>query len=297
MSWKLTPPVLLAVCLFASLAEGAGGYYRSGWFANGYLSARYDDNVSRSQADSDIKEDFVTNARARAGYRKSIGNTVNLSASLDAEYENFADFDDLNNYRFGAGVDLTFQPVRTFRAPWFSAFAKLSSLDFDDSAIRSGTLFETGAGIGLRVTDRILGRAGYAFTQRTADERAVFETDDHAFETSVDYQLTNRITLFANYDFHIGEVVSNATPTAAIIREAEAVAPDDAFTTGLGPGCMNRRCAYRVDALTHRVGGGIDFALAERASLDISMRFLRVDADRDIYYQGLAYSANLYLRF
>ena len=111
------------------------------------------------------------------------------------------------------------------------------------------------------------------------------------------YAYSSSLSLFTNYTVQLGEVVSTATPNPTILAASKSVAPDDVFAAGFGPGCANRRCAYRLDALGHIFEAGMEFSLTQSMSLDLSGRYFIVDGDGLEAYRGWIYGAGLYLQF
>lgn len=103
--------------------------------------------------------------------------------------------------------------------------------------------------------------------------------------------------MFAGYKVEYGEVVSTAIPNAKIIAAAEAVATDDVFSAGLGPGCMNRRCAYRLDATSHKLNAGMDMNLGESAEIELATQYHHSNAVGGNRYQGLIYHASFWYAY
>ena len=147
-----------------------------------------------------------------------------------------------------------------------------------------------------RLSQQLIMNLDYHF-QRRISEGEVFDTDRHELRAQLIYAYSPEVSLFANYDLHIGEVVSTATPTASIRAAASSIAPDDVYTSGTGPGCTNRRCAYRLDSIGHFFETGMEMELNQLLSLNLSGRYFVVDGKGVEAYRGWLYRAGLYMQF
>lgn len=282
--------------LLTCLGLHAAGYYGDGVYVDADINLRYDSNLGRSGAATDIEEDMITALSAGAGYMKTLGGNSQLLISAYLAHENFAEFKDLNNVAVNADIVYTIQPSKGYTSPWYQASAGVTAFKFNKSQIRDGYIVSAGLGMGKRFTDRIQVRADYNYRHRRSDAR-VFDNARHDLKGQVIYSWRRGLSLFAAYDLQIGDVVSTATPNPAIIAAAETMAPDDVFTPIGGPGCMNRRCAYRLDAVAHIFELGLEKIINNYASVDLSTSRFIVNGEGVDSYRGWIYRAGLYLRF
>lgn len=125
----------------------------------------------------------------------------------------------------------------------------------------------------------------------------VFDTDNHELEALLVYSYSPGVSLFGNYTLQIGEAVSTARPNPTILAASKSVAPDDVFSPDPGSGCVNRRCAYRLDAIGHFLEAGVEVSLNQMLTLDLSGRYFIVDGDGLEAYRGWIYRAGLYIQF
>ena len=288
--------ILGANLLFFHYNVHAGGYYDSGWFKNAGLSLHYDNNVSRSDNSVDVEEDFITTLRAGAGYQTHIADNGRLIAEGNIDYDQFGEFTDLNNISISGTVTYALQPVLGFTNPWYEFSLRVSKLEFNDSDIRDGEILELGVNSGKRFTDRIIGRLGYFYEQRFAEGK-LFDTADHLIELDISYSRTKNISFYGLYSFKYGDAVSTATPSQEIISVSEAVAADDVFIPGIGPGCLNRRCAWRIAAEGYTLEAGVEINFLSNMSFNLSSRYFYVDAAGDNSYRGMNHRASLYIHF
>ena len=287
---------LTAIVITYSVSLYAGSYYGDGRYIDADLAVRYESNLSRSNDGTDIEEDMVTALSAGAGYLKTLNNNSQLLISAYLAHERFAEFNDLNNIAVNASIVYTLQPKTGYTAPWYEISLNVTGLKFNKSNIRDSVIFTGKASAGKRFSDRIIGKLSYEYEQRDSDAQ-VFDTKKHDLSLNLIYAYSPRTSLFGTYNFSLGDAVSTATPNSTIRAAAERVAPDDVFTTGLGPGCANRRCAYRLDAIGHHLETGLEIALTQSLSLDISTRYFIIDGNGLAAYKGWIYRAGMYFQY
>jgi hypothetical protein len=284
-----TPAALLAIAALTAVQAQASV------FADIDLQATQDDNVGRSEKSADMEHDRSVQLAARAGQAVELapGTRLALGASLRAlEFRRFRDLSEVSagaaaslRHKFGLGPDA------------FS-IALLADGEFidSDSDIRDGERYGLGLRAGTRVGDRWGVSATLRHDWRDADEDEqnlppnrptfpgviaskrgdVFEFDATELALAADYQFDNGWMLLASWSLRDGDVVSTARPNATIVGAAKAISSDVAF----GPG----RSAYRLDALTHTTVVGLNFPLAETASLQLDYEYQLSDADAGIRY-------------
>lgn len=287
---------LLSASFSVSPIVCATGYYGEGPYVDADITIRYEDNLSRTSNDPEIEEDMITLISAGGGYVKKLDDKSQLVVSAYLAHEHFAEFSDLNNIAVNTSTSYMIQPSKGYTQPWYELSFNLTKLKFNKSNIRDSFILNAQLSAGKRFTDRLAARLAYSFERRYSDGE-VFDTENHDLNSGIIYSYSPRIALFANYRVSLGEVVSTARPNPIIIAASESVAPDDVFTPGTGPGCANRRCAYRIDALIHHFESGMEFNLSQTVSLDLSGRYFIVDGNGIESYKGWIYTAGLYIQF
>lgn len=286
----------VALLLIAPHAVFAVSYYGDGGYVDADLGIRYESNLSRASSDSDIEEDMVTALSAGAGYLKKLDEKSQLLISAYLAHEHFAEFKGLNNIAVNAAIVYTSQPQAGYTKPWYELAVEIAKQKFNKSNIRDSVRVKARLAAGKRLTDRIVAKFAYDYEHRYSDA-AVFDTDDHEINLGLTYSYSPNIAFFGDYGLHLGEVVSTSTPNPTIKAAAERVGADDVFAPGFGSGCDNRRCAYRLDALSHIFETGVELRLTRLASLDLSGRYFIVDGDGVDAYKGWIYRAGLYLQY
>jgi hypothetical protein len=288
--------ILLAFLFSVCPTVYAAGYYGEGPYVDADISVRYEDNLSRTSKSPETEEDMITALSAGGGYVKKLDDKSQLLFSAYLAHERFSEFRDLNNLAVNTSVIYTIQPNKGYTQPWYELSLNLTKLKFNKSNIRDSFILNTQASAGKRFTDRLVGKFVYNFERRYS-EGEVFDTDNHELDSGIIYSYSREISLFANYRLSVGEVVSTAIPNPTIIAASKSVAPDDVFVAGTGPGCSNRRCAYRIDALSHHFETGMEISLTQAISLGLSGRYFVVDGNGIESYKGWIYGASLYIQF
>ncbi len=286
----------LPAFLFVLQTSFAAGYYDDGPYVDADVSVRYEDNLSRANRGADIEEDMVTAFSVGAGYLKKLDDKSQLLASAYLVHERFSEFSDLNNFAVNAGINYTLQPKPGYTSPWYELSVNLAKLQFKESDIRDSYVLNTKLAAGKRFTDRIISKLAYSYERRYSDGD-VFNTDTHALDLSFIYSYSKSVAIFGNYKAMLGEVVSTARANQVILAASERVSPDDVFAAGVGPGCANRRCAYRLDAVSQHFEAGLEIRLNQLASFDLSSRYFLVDANKLEAYKGWVYGASIYLQY
>ncbi len=284
-------------------------------------SIRHASNVSNAARGHDIENDQQLTWEVRGDWRRALSDDSELAWHGGLGLEHFHEYDALSNAELAGGLEWRMRTGIGYRAPVIRLSARVAGRLYNDSDIRDGLSARLGAGLGSRITDRLMARAGYRFELRRAAEDEVFDLENHRLFVNLDLRATPRVALYATLSGVIGEVVSTAVPEAGLVAAASAISrrPDRVFGPGVpviesgpgpgpspgpgpgpgpspgpGPGFLpGDRFAYRIDADTLVVDGGVSIALADSTSLDVGAGIFRsyVDGARD--YDGFSVSLTL----
>jgi hypothetical protein len=279
-------------------------------YIGGGVDVQHEDNIGRAEFDIDRLSDTITTTNITANYFQQLGLTSGLTLKAFAEYADHQHYDRLDHYNLGVAANFRLKPDLSFTAPWYSLTAKLTHAEYPDSDIRSGNILDFEGMIGQRFTDRILGKIGMGYNRHFAEDNNlpggnnpddVFNYDNTRLFAGLDYRY-KKITLYGQYTYQVGSVVSTATPTANIINNADAIVldedigPSGTTLAGVTPGPIpNNRFAYKLDADTQIGDIGINFAINRSLALDAMVRYVDVAARGDNNYDN--YSAHLGLIF
>jgi len=238
----------------------------------------YDDNISRAELSSDIENDSFFNIGASANYNYAINNVSKIIFSASAEYNQYQDFDKLDNFKLGIAANYQIQPTSGYTAPWYSISIGYKSLGYDPDS-RDGSFTNIGLDFGKRITDILSLRAGYHIESiDTEANPPAFDTDNNQLYINLDYKLSSHNTFYTTVSSTDGEIVSTAAPTQKLINASHGVIIND--STVFGP----NRYAYQLKATTIAFTLGNNYSISQQQAIDISL----------LHYTSSAYGGNDY---
>ncbi len=251
---------------------------------------KYDDNVNLAFFSSLEFDDTMLIPAASFGrvYQWTDRTRLTLTADLEGEFHNT--YDKLNslfggttlniNYKFGVG------PYK----PWLKVYGTGGYLAVDDD-LRTSWLFDTGAALGKRFTDRFDMEIGYNFDYRDAENGPpinpeisgeTFDRQGHTGSISASFLLTQRVLTSLAYAFRSGDISSTCDgATVATVEEKTALTRDTAYNEPM--------CAYRIDGDVHAIGVGGVFAISSHASINVDYHRMEGKASAS----SIEYSSNI----
>lgn len=259
--------------------------YGSGWYGEMQFSVAREDNIARSPKKEDLQPDIISSISIGGGYSQKIGNASQMVVSAYLTYNRHEDFEDIDNLAASLGFRYIFQPTIGFNQLWYEVKFNATALEYKDSDIREGVLFDMDLSLNRRLTNRTSGHLGYRysdlvfFDSKPKDETA-FDTASSEIYASADYQIASSVFLFAEYGFRHGGFTSTVSdsPSGAIY---EAESQDPVFDR-----CVGNRCpswySYRSIADVQHVDLGIAFPI-KVLNVDLSGRYFEADGDVDTY--------------
>lgn len=249
-----------------------------------------DDNIRRAQNEVDIRTDNILNLTLNAKAGKSLGRFSLLTYGGSISAEKFATFEELDNVSINANVRYRFAFASGFTSPIYFIGLKVGGIESDKVA-RDSTVFTVNLGLNKWITDTINMSLGLDYKQRESRSR-VFDTVENRLFANLDINLSKTALLYSTYTYIVGDIVSSATPTLAIINASEVIEPDDAFG-----GISTNQFAYRLDSDTQVITLGYNQVLSAKMSLDFSYRFVKTESDGNIEYDRSIVRASLLGRF
>lgn len=257
----------------------------------GDLSSGFDNNVSNSQDDREIRDSAFVSGGAHADYRRELSEymTIVLRGSLQGEY--WARFDGLSNGKATLLSRVLYRADGDFFTPLIAAWVSAADWEFN-SAIRDSYEYRGGVSATEQLTTLVSARLALAANRRDSAGRA-FDLSGWSALLNLDWIAAPHSTAYTSYQWYQGGVVSTSAPNALRIgRAAEAIEPDDAF----GGLAANER-AYRLDARSQVVTLGVNQALASGLSLDLQGQYIDTRADFGNAYQRMIAVVSLLARF
>lgn len=255
----------------------------------------YDDNLSRGQLKSDIKDDTALVVAAGGGQFLHWGSGTQAVLKLNVRKETYFQYEGLSNLGLGLNASVRTKFGLGADAPWLRLSAATTRLEYHND-IRSGWLNVGGLAVGKRVSDRLDLRAQYQFERKTVDDAVavvpgisgeVFDLTSRTVSLGAEFALTERTALSCSYDRRTGDIASSTKINLATFRVSDAVNRDPVF----GPGVFG----YRLHAVTHSIGLGGSYALGPNQALDLRWRRHLSYGTNDVDYYGSSVQAT-YLR-
>lgn len=283
--------------LMAPTVEAASPYFD---FAAEYL---HDDNIGRAERDADQLGDDIGSFSATAQLPQTGGTNSGWLHSLRLAYDRHGDWEDLSALTATVATTFRYKPGTGFRSPWFEPNLSLSLMEHQDSDIRDGTLLRTGLTLGSNLTDRLVARIGYRYDWRQSWDGEVFDLDNHRASGSIDFELTDRATVYGVLGWQTGDLVSTSTPSPKVLNASEVRALDEALSQR-APGAQRAGNFFVGDRVAYRLGGdtltgelGINVALTRKLAVDLSALHFDAWGEGDNDYDGLQVRAGLFYRY
>ncbi|OGB27011.1 MAG: hypothetical protein A3I66_22260 [Burkholderiales bacterium RIFCSPLOWO2_02_FULL_57_36] len=229
----------------------------------GYM---YDDNVSRSNKESEVLSDsaYSVNLGKRV-LNVSLSEHSRMLANVFAGGEKFRRYNGLDRVFAGADAELQYRTSGDFSAPTFALFGNLTAEQYE-SDLRDGHRISGGVSVAKPLTDRISLFGAVARNWRYG-RSAVFDTKDYSARLNLDYALTGQSTFYLTREHRYGDIVSSGLPSLENINIADVLVRDDVFTR---PQYSN----YRFDGVSVLSTVGFNFPVGSDDSIDFSWRHI-----------------------
>lgn len=254
------------------------------------LSIAYDDNIRRAQNEVDIRADNIFNLTLNAKAGKSLSRFTLMTYGGSISAEKFTTFKELDNLSFNANVRYRFAFASGFTSPIYSIGFKVGGIESAKVA-RDSNVYTVSLGLNKWITDTINMSLGLDYKQQESKSR-VFDTVENRLFANFDINLSKIALLYSTYTYIVGDIVSSATPTLAIINASDAIEPDDAFG-----GITTNQFAYRLDSDTQVITLGYNQIMSAKTSLDFSYRYVKTVSEGNIEYDRSIFRASLLGRF
>ncbi|MEP7014546.1 MAG: hypothetical protein ABI925_03820 [Verrucomicrobiota bacterium] len=253
---------ITGLAVFLLLALGAA---RADWRFDAETGAFYDSNLSNSDRERDVKDDWSwqTDLRAANGYQLTRDLRLNLSAALREQvWARFNAFDNIApeanaglRYRFGLGR----------LAPWVLVEDSLGYTSFHEDE-RSGLSNRFRVRGGAGITDWLSVEAAYTFDDFSAKEH-FWDLSGHSGAIRLTFDPTSSLQVALGYSYRDGDVISHAVPPRPDIL---ALTSDrDPVTTFGSPAYT----AYRLRGSTNSFSVSAGYTLNRYLSVQVDYEF------------------------
>lgn len=277
-------------CLLAFTAHAAP--YGSGFYGELQASVTHENNVARASGPDDVVSDVIASLSAGGGYTTKLGERAELLLTGYVTRNEHEDWDSLSHYATSLGADLIWVTGHSYGAPWLQVKADVVRLDYEDSDIREGYLFNASMSLSKRLGTQYVGQFGVRHNDLVfVDENSAQETLGTAFDTAssevfvgASHAFSQTTYAYAEYGWRRGGFTSSVsgTPAGNVSYEAETI--DAAFDTCATPPC-NERYAYRQKADVQAVTLGVSFPVGT-VTVDVSGRYFDAKGDNGIRYRN-----------
>lgn len=269
------------------------------------LTFKYDNNVSLAESNRDIFSDEIValNLVASKNFRPNPHSSLSILTKLSRNQ--YVRFNDLSNTGLALGARYRIQPVIGFYQPWLELGITAEKLEFDDSDIRDGALFNLNLSAHKRFTERLNANIGIGAEKRSADSKDVFAWERYNLFLNSQYKWSEDVTLSAGYSFIKGDQVLVATalgfvqtyspvypygplanPTPA--PNAYAKAPDPTF---------GQRFVYRLPARANTFNTSINYRINSNNKIDFGLQYAKINAEGNHQYDATQVNISWLHRF
>ena len=233
----------------------------------GFGPARFGDTASFVSVSSSLAHPLTEHSR--------------LWGTATAGAEKYRRFDGLSRLHGSAELEYQYRASSRFDQPTFGAFIKLTGEEFD-SDMRDG--YRVGAGLSVRqsLNDRLSYSASVSHNARRATDK-VFSGAENMVRGNVDLLLSDRALVYFGADYRRGDIVATGWPDGGTPNVSSVFWWDDAFAD-LG------MVSYRLRGSSMQLTLGLNYAIAPRHSLDLSLRHIRTRADSSPRYVASDFS-------
>jgi long-subunit fatty acid transport protein len=257
------------------------GSARADWRLEAETGALYDSNLSNSDNDSDIRDDWATQTVVRAGNGFQFARNLRLSFGADVRGEAWARYNAFNNVDPGGTLSLRYRFGLGRLAPWVLAEDHLAYSFFNEYQ-RNGfeNIFRVRGGFGFN--ERLSVEAAYIFDDFAAQKEAFWNLSGHTGSIHITFDATPQLQLSLGYTYRNGEVISYALPPRpdlvffASERDVVPSFGNPAFT------------AYRLRGSTHAVAASASYTVSKYISVRVTYEF------RDTSHNSLEYMNHLF---
>jgi hypothetical protein len=257
------------------------GPARADWRFEAETGALYNSNLSNSDKDADIRDDWATQTLVRASDGFQLARNLRLNLGLEVRGEAWARYDGFNNVDPGGMLSLRYRFGLGRLVPWV-AVEDLLAYSFFNEYQRNG--FENRFSVrgGFGITDRLSIEAEYVFDDFAAQKEAFWSLSGHTGSIRLAFDATPSLQLSLGYSYRNGEVISYALPPRpdlVFFADERDVVPsfgNPAFT------------AYRVRGSTHALSASASYTVSKYISVRVTYEF------RDSTHNSLEYLNHLF---
>lgn len=241
-----------------------------------------DSNPAKAEFDRDIEATSsflgrLTGNLLAVPLQESDAVRSGFSVNGSASYEHNMDIEGLGESRYRLGADWFRENRKSAATPFMRLGLGASYID-SETERRDGVMVDASASINFQPTSFFDTTLGLQMAVTDA-ETEVFDTTKATLFATANFSPSPKLVLRAGLRFVTGNEVSTATPTLAIVNNAEFIEPDEAFG-----GAAEQRFAYLIDADSVIAEAGIGYGISGTVTANLLYRYVTTEADGDISY-------------
>lgn len=281
------------------------GSAEASWIFDANALLENNDNVTNTNTASGMKGDTAYLASISGGYYEQIATYTGLSATVDIESRNYAEYGDLSSLSGGLSLNLNHKFGVGPQAMRMNAHVSYALNDFRDNH-RDVTVFTAGVSGSSWVSDRLNIQIGYEYDKASptgtfaphcgpsgADMNCYAGPYDNPYDTKGNsafargsFLLSDVDMLVVGYRYRRGDIVADYVPGKASLWSYTSLWHDPVF-----PGFVSAR----YDAQTHSINIGITREVVRQVSVNLD--YARhatstswADYNNNVFRLGIAYA-------
>jgi hypothetical protein len=261
-------------------------------FADVRTELVHNDNVTRSERDSDAREDTALALTASAGVHIQPGDYTGLTFTGAVNRTQYRRYSGLSSYEAGFGVDVSHKFGLGDRRPLLNIDVGVARNEYN-IGVRDAWVYRAGIGLRKRVTDVLSLSSGLRYEKRDGDHDvprnipamprsgSSWDIAARVFFVTAELDIGAATWASATYQVQGGDVVSTALSYPKIFDTATAITLDPLFGAAT--------VAYRIPAVTHTVALDLN-----RAVFDTSTLYVGAELQDTRGKNGIDYDVSLF---
>lgn len=258
---------------------------RGDWRIEGETGVVYQSNLSNSDREADVKDDWAWTADARVANGLQLGRDWRVTVAVDGRAFVWGEFCGFDEVGAGFSADLRYRFGLGAQAPWVSVGGRIGYDQFREN-FRSGCDGSVRVRGGMPISQRLALEAGYTFENLAAAD-AFFDRQAHRLELRLIFDLTSSCQIGIGYFYRNGNVISYAIPPRPDIFSFAPVRPG-ITTFGTNP-TYN---AYNFRGTTNAISAFAAYTLGKYWALKVDYEYSETSR-HSLHYQNHLVAAKI----
>ena len=274
------------------------GLLRAEAFADAFIGAAYNSNLTRAQAPDDHRSDRWIEVALSIGRYLAFDGYRGATVAVDLRADRHDRFRGLDVLAIGASASYRRKFALGLDAPYAVVAATIAREDFE-ADVRDSNRYELRAELGRRLDERIDVAAGVAYDRRDADTNlpivpgfsgAIFDLRGVSGYARAELAIASAWAAGLRTGVRRGDVESTSQRGPQVFRASDAIADDPAFRD---PALFG----YRLRGTTWSVAANLSFAIDDRSTIDVAWLHDDTHAAEGLRYRSRGVNAAFIHRF